>query len=112
MLGNAYRIAEGGVVDHQPRPVARVARRLGLSESEDPVKVEQDVMAVFPQSDWLALSHALIYHGRAICQARKPLCEQCHLLDLCPTGQANLRTTIDDTVTAAPAAKRAPRVRK
>jgi endonuclease-3 len=109
VMGNAYGIVEGVVVDTH---VGRLARRLGLSESEDPVKVEQDVMAVFPQSDWLALSHALIYHGRAICQARKPLCEQCHLLDLCPTGQANLRTTIDDTVTAAPAAKRAPRVRK
>jgi len=47
-------------------------------------------MRLLPQEDWLVFSHCVIYHGRAICQARKPLCAQCDLLDLCPTGQATL----------------------
>jgi endonuclease-3 len=85
VLGNAYGIVEGVVVDTH---VGRLARRMGLSESEDPAKVEQDLMALFPQSDWLILSHTLIYHGRAVCQAPRPLCDQCTLVDLCPTGQA------------------------
>jgi len=82
--GNAFGIVEGVVVDTH---VGRLARRLGLSESEDPVIVEQDLMALLPQRDWLDLSHLFIYHGRAICQARKPLCDQCGLVNLCPTGQ-------------------------
>jgi endonuclease-3 len=84
VLGNAYGIVDGVVVDTH---VGRLARRLGLSASDDPAKVEQDLMALVPPADWLALSHLLIYHGRAICQARKPLCERCMLLSLCPTGQ-------------------------
>jgi endonuclease-3 len=96
VLGNAYGIVEGVVVDTH---VGRLARRLGLTESEDPVKVEQDLMALLPQSDWLDLSHLLIYHGRAVCQARRPLCEQCMLVALCPTGQETLAGV------AAPAAK-------
>ncbi len=84
VMGNAYGIVEGVVVDTH---VGRLARRLGFTQSEDPVKVEQDLMALFPQEDWLPLSHLLIYHGRAICQARRPLCEECALADLCPTGQ-------------------------
>ena len=102
VMGNAYGIVEGVVVDTH---VGRIARRLGLTESEDPVKVEQDLMALLPQSDWLDLSHMLIYHGRAICQARKPLCEQCSLVPLCPTGQANTSATQATQVapTTAPA---------
>lgn len=87
VMGNAYGIVEGVVVDTH---VGRIARRLGLTASEDPVKVEQDLMALLPQSDWLDLSHMLIMHGRAICQARKPLCAECALAPLCPTGQAEL----------------------
>ncbi len=87
VMGNAYGIVEGVVVDTH---VGRLARRLGFTQSEDPVKVEQDLMALFPQPDWLDLSHLLIYHGRAVCQARRPLCEECTLSDICPTGQANL----------------------
>lgn len=86
VMGNAYGIVEGVVVDTH---VGRLARRLGLSASEDPVRVEQDLMALIPQKDWLALSHMLIYHGRAVCQARRPLCEECTLVAVCPTGQAN-----------------------
>lgn len=85
VLGNAYGIVVGVVVDTH---VARLARRLGLTASDDPVKIEQDLMALLDPEDWLDLSHLLIYHGRAVCQARKPLCEQCVLLALCPTGQA------------------------
>jgi endonuclease-3 len=87
VMGNAYGIVEGVVVDTH---VGRLARRLGLTASEDPVRVEQDLMALVPQQDWLPLSHMLIYHGRAVCQARRPLCEECTLVALCPTGQANL----------------------
>jgi endonuclease-3 len=87
VMGNAYGIVEGVVVDTH---VGRLARRMGLSESEDPGQIERDLMALLPQRDWLALSHTMIYHGRAICQARRPLCEQCALASLCPTGIAAL----------------------
>jgi endonuclease-3 len=87
VMGNAFGVVEGVVVDTH---VGRLARRLGLTESDDPVKVEQDLMALLPQRDWLDLSHMLIMHGRAVCQARKPLCEACALAPLCPTGQATL----------------------
>ena len=87
VLGNAYGIVVGIVVDTH---VARLAARLGLTESNDPVQIEQDLMKLFPQTDWLDLSHMLIYHGRAICQARKPMCTECMLFEWCPTGQATL----------------------
>lgn len=87
VMGNAYGIVEGVVVDTH---VGRIARRLGLTASEDPVKVEQDLMALLPQSDWLAFSHMVIWLGRAICQARKPLCSECALAQLCPTGRETL----------------------
>jgi endonuclease-3 len=87
VLGNAYGVVDGVVVDTH---VGRVSRRLGLTSAEDPVKVEQDLMRLLPQKDWLDFSHCVIYHGRAFCQARRPLCEQCALLDLCPTGQVTV----------------------
>jgi endonuclease-3 len=106
VMGNAYGIVEGVVVDTH---VGRLARRLGLTASEDPVRVEQDLMALVPQQDWLPLSHMLIYHGRAVCQARRPLCEECTLVALCPTGQANLAGGFAQE-TAKPAKKsRAPK---
>jgi len=96
VLGNAYGVVDGVVVDTH---VGRVSRRLELTSNEDPVKVEQDLMRLLPQDDWLDFSHCVIYHGRAICQARKPLCEQCDLLDICPTGQATLAlSTVTDGV--------------
>lgn len=106
VMGNAYGIVEGVVVDTH---VGRLARRIGLTTSEDPVRVEQDLMALVPQKDWLPLSHMLIYHGRAVCQARRPLCEQCTLVPFCPTGQSNLGTTAAPEV-AKPAKK--PRASK
>ena len=83
VLGNAFGIVVGVVVDTH---VGRLVRRFGWTSNEDPVKVEQDLMKIVPQKDWLDLSHMLIYHGRAICLARKPLCEECALNDLCPSA--------------------------
>ena len=83
VLGYAFGITEGIVVDTH---VGRRSRRLGWTTSEDPVKVELDLMRIIPQPDWLDISHLLIFHGRAICNARKPLCEQCTLAPLCPSA--------------------------
>jgi len=83
VLGNAFGIIEGFVVDTH---ISRLSRRLGWTANEDPVKIEQDLMRIIPQKDWLDLSHMLIFHGRALCQARKPLCEQCTLVHLCPSA--------------------------
>jgi len=99
VMGNAFGVVEGVVVDTH---VGRLARRLGLTESDDPVKVEQDLMALLPQRDWLDLSHMLIMHGRATCQARKPLCSACTLAPLCPTGQATLGLAAAEPVAAKP----------
>ena len=65
----------------------RLSRRLGLTHETDPVKVEQDLMPLFPRQDWTLLSHLLIDHGRKICNARKPLCASCFLADICPSVQ-------------------------
>ena len=83
VLGNAFGIVEGFVVDTH---IGRLARRFGWTTNEDPVKVEQDLMRLVPRQDWLDLSHLMIFHGRAICQARKPLCERCSLVKLCPSA--------------------------
>ncbi len=83
VLGNAFGIVEGFVVDTH---IGRLARRFGWTTNEDPVKEEQDLMRLVPQHDWLDLSHLMIFHGRAICLARKPLCEQCALVKLCPSA--------------------------
>jgi endonuclease-3 len=81
VLGNAFGIEAGVVVDTH---VGRLARRLGLTRQSDPVKVEQDLMEVLPRREWTLFSHLLIHHGRALCQARKPLCSKCPLADACP----------------------------
>jgi len=113
VLGNAYGIVEGVVVDTH---VARVSQRLGLTSSEDPAKIEQDLMAVLPREDWLDFSHLLIYHGRAVCQARKPRCAECTLADLCPTGRAilagNAATAATITGAAVATRKTSGKVRK
>ena len=83
VLGNAFGIVEGYIVDTHNM---RLSRRFGWTTSEDPVKIEQALMRLIPQQDWLDLSHFLIYHGRAVCVARKPLCEQCTLAKLCPSA--------------------------
>lgn len=84
VLGNGFGIVVGFVVDTH---IGRLARRLGWTSNKDPVKVEQDLMRIIPQQDWLDLSHLLIFHGRAICDARKPLCTQCTLAQLCPSAR-------------------------
>jgi endonuclease III len=83
VLGNGFDIVEGFVVDTH---VGRLSRRLGWTKNDDPVKVEQDLMRITPHKDWLDLSHLLIFHGRAICYARKPACEKCTLAHLCPSA--------------------------
>lgn len=81
VLGTAMRRSTGVVVDTH---VKRLSHRLGLSAEKDPVKIEQDLMFLFPQKEWIDLSHRLIHHGRQVCRARKPACEPCVLGDICP----------------------------
>ena len=83
VLGNAYDKNEGVVVDTH---VARVGARLGLTKETDPVKIEQDLMRLFPRDRWTMLAHLLIEHGRTICDARRPKCEVCFLNDICPSS--------------------------
>jgi len=80
VLGTAFGIAVGVVVDTH---VIRLSQRLDLSRNSDPKKIEQDLMKVIPQSKWILFSHQLIWHGRRICQARKPKCAECNLEPLC-----------------------------
>ncbi len=83
VLGNAFGIVEGFTVDTHN---IRLSRRLGWTKHDDAVKVEQDLMRIIPREDWFDLSHLLIFHGRTICNARRPLCEQCSLAPLCPSA--------------------------
>jgi len=84
ILGSAFGIA-GIVVDTH---VKRVSQRIGLTKESDPVKIEFDLMALIPKKDWIAFSHQMIWHGRALCKARKPKCSECPLLDLCDYGRS------------------------
>lgn len=79
ILGNAFGIAALPVDTH----VARVSRRLGLTDRSDPERIEQDLCALFPPEAWIRLSHQLIQHGRKVCRARQPLCAACGLQSLC-----------------------------
>jgi endonuclease-3 len=81
VLGTAYGIPTGVVVDTH---VTRLSQRLGMTTRTDAVKIEQDLMRSLPETEWIDFSHRLIHHGRRICKARKPLCSQCVLLDVCP----------------------------
>jgi endonuclease-3 len=81
VLGGAYQIASGIVVDTH---AARVAQRLGLTPASEPEKIERDLCALFPQSEWIRVSHRLVLHGRYICTARAPACSSCPLNELCP----------------------------
>lgn len=80
VLGTAYNIAAGVVVDTH---VQRVSRRLDLTKHAEPVKIEQDLMKIIPQSRWILFSHQIIHHGRALCIARKPKCAECRLDPIC-----------------------------
>jgi endonuclease-3 len=83
VLGNAFGKNEGIVVDTH---VARLSLRLGFTKEVDPVGIEQDLMPLFPREDWALLSHLLIFHGRRVCEARRPKCEICVLNDICPSS--------------------------
>ena len=83
VLGNAFNINDGVVVDTH---VGRLSRRLNLTKQTDPVKVERDLMALFPRDEWCQLSHWLIWHGRRRCTARRPDCLCCELEAHCPSA--------------------------
>ncbi|RMH38796.1 MAG: endonuclease III [Deltaproteobacteria bacterium] len=84
VLGTAFGIPSGIVVDTH---VKRLANRLGLTRETDPVKIERDLMALIPRDRWIDFSHQLIWHGRRICHARKPACDQCPLAPHCPSAE-------------------------
>jgi endonuclease-3 len=81
VLGNAYGIIEGIAVDTH---VGRLSRLLGLTAEKDPVKVERDLMGLIPRKKWLQVTYLLIEHGRKVCKAPVPRCEECVLSDICP----------------------------
>ncbi len=83
VLGDAFGKNEGIAVDTH---VKRLAGRLGLSKQSDPVKIEKDLMELVPRKDWAVFSHLLIFHGRGVCAARKPDCEECAINKLCPSA--------------------------
>jgi endonuclease III len=90
VLAHAYGINAGVTVDTH---VKRLSYRLGLTKHTDPVKVERDLIRLLPQPDWENWSIRLIYHGRAVCNARKPNCDRCELADLCASA-GNISTTL------------------
>lgn len=87
VLGVAFGKAEGVVVDTH---VKRLAQRLGLTNATTPDKIERDLMALVPREAWIDISHLLIFHGRRVCDARRPRCAECVLNDLCPSADPPL----------------------
>jgi len=85
VLYNAYGVIEGIAVDTH---VMRLSQRLGFTAERNPVKIEQDLMKQLSKNRWGLFSHLLIYHGRSVCVARKPKCDDCVLKDICPIGQS------------------------
>lgn len=83
ILGNAFGKNEGIVVDTH---VTRLSVRLGLTRQTDPVKIEAELMKLFPQDEWTMLAHVLIFHGRRVCFAKSPQCASCSLNDICPSS--------------------------
>jgi endonuclease-3 len=81
VLGNAFGISSGVVVDTH---VARLSQRLGLTAETMPEKIEKDLQELVPKKDWVMFPHWLIFHGRQVCNARKPKCDECRLNDICP----------------------------
>ena len=84
VLGNAFGIASGVVVDTH---VSRLSQRLGLTTNKAPEKIERDLVELVPKKDWIDFSHLLIYHGRRVCKARRPLCEKCVVEKYCPSSR-------------------------
>lgn len=85
VLGTAYRIASGITVDTH---AGRVARRLGLTKHEDPIKVELDLCEVFPKPSWIDMGHRFVLHGRYVCLAKKPRCAACPINEACKSAEA------------------------
>jgi len=81
-------VAQGIVVDTHVR---RLSQRLGLTRREDPVKIERDLARLLPREDWARFPHLLIWHGRRVCIARRPLCEMCVVNELCPASRVDAR---------------------
>lgn len=81
VLGTAFGIPTGVVVDTH---VGRISKRLGLTENTDAVKIERDLIELLPRKEWIDYSHRMIHHGRRVCKARKPLCEECRFKKICP----------------------------
>ena len=84
VLSNGFGMHEGVVVDTH---VARLARRLRFTRERDPARIERDLMRLFPREQWLEVSDLLIHHGRRVCDARRPRCEDCAIEPLCPSSQ-------------------------
>jgi endonuclease-3 len=91
VLGNAFNQNVGIVVDTH---VTRVSQRLGLTKQTDAEKIEQDLMPLVPQADWALFSHLLIFHGRSICQARNPRCEECPIKSHCPSADIFIKARV------------------
>ena len=91
VLGSAYGLAEGVVVDTH---VYRLSRRLGLSRGKTAEDVERDLTRIIPREDWILFAHLLIFHGRQICQARRPKCPACPVNNLCPSARYFLSGTV------------------
>ncbi|MEK6334484.1 MAG: endonuclease III [Acidobacteriota bacterium] len=89
VLGVAYEIAGGIVVDTH---VSRLSQRLGLTRKKDAGKIEQELMQLVPRKDWIIFSHLLIFHGRRVCKARRPLCEECKVERLCPSSLLKVKS--------------------
>lgn len=85
VLGNAFGMNEGVVVDTH---VARLSARFGLTKETDAVRIERALMPLFERETWAQLSHLMIWHGRRTCNARKPKCDDCVLVDICPAANA------------------------
>nr|MBN2278830.1 endonuclease III [candidate division Zixibacteria bacterium] len=83
ILGAAFNKAEGIVVDTH---VARLSQRLGFTTHKDPIKIERDLMTIIPEKDWIIIAQLLIDHGRAVCRARRPDCDNCILAEYCPSA--------------------------
>jgi endonuclease-3 len=94
---------EGVVVDTH---VSRLAPRLGLTRQSDPVKIEQDLMRIVPRDQWSIFAHRLIWHGRRVCHAKKPDCENCMLAPLCPSASLGIASPAAGRSNAARSAGR------
>ena len=105
VLGSALGIHEGIVVDTH---VTRLAARLGLTDQTDPVKIEQDLMALLPREQWTPFGHRLIWHGRRVCFAKNPDCEHCILAPVCPSAFAVMAPTKPKAPKAPKPAQKAP----